>query len=181
MKITTTYALRDFYFDRPKVYAAINRAEARALPRIGAFVRRRARSQLRRRKRISGPGESPSIHSPDSASLKTILFGYEPRKHSVVVGPIKLNQANYSAAGSRITIPALMEFGGSVRIYEERRKRSASQWYRSDLRMSRRPWKEYRSRTARYPARPFMGPALEAEIKAGSVTAAWRSTVSAGL
>jgi len=160
MSFTVSMKIVDAFFDRPAVLNRMDRATARSLSQAGAFVRRRAISRLRRRKRYSKPGESPSIHSTDRvASLKNILFGFDGR-YSVVIGPVGLNQKQYVAG--RITagtVPATLEFGGQVGIRE---KRVGTIW-RPVGRRRPRPGQPTRVRMANYAPRPFMGPALEAE------------------
>lgn len=178
--ITLDYRITDFFFDRIEIIEQIEKAERKNLSKIGAFVRQRARSGLRRRKKTSSPGSTPSVHSRDRvATLKNILFGYQPRTHSVIIGPVKLNQANYVPDGGKTTLPQLHEFGGQIFIHEERLKknRGENKWYRRDLRQRDRPWKDYRLRLAHYAARPFMGPALDAEIAAGTITDVWRASI----
>tara|TARA_A100001391_G_scaffold154773_2_gene112561 strand:- start:2719 stop:3282 length:564 start_codon:yes stop_codon:yes gene_type:complete len=179
--ITLDYRITDFFFDRIEIIEAIEKAERKNLSQIGAFIRKRARSNLRRRKKTSQPGNTPSVHSRDRvATLKNILFGYEPSRHSVVIGPVGLNQANYLQGGGRTTVPQLHEFGGSILIHEERLKknRGDGHWYRRDLRSKRElPWKDYRLRLATYEARPFMGPALDEETAAGTITDVWRASI----
>jgi hypothetical protein len=120
MAFTVSMKIVDAFFDRPAVLNRMDRATARSLAKAGAFVRRRAISRLRRRKRYSRPGESPSIHSTDRvANLRNILFGFDGR-YTVVVGPVGLNQKQYVAG--RITagtVPATLEFGGQVGIREK--------------------------------------------------------------
>lgn len=171
----------DFFFDKPAVLKAIDKGERKALSKIGAFIRRRARSQLRKRKRVSLAGESPSVHSGDKvASLRNILFSFQPEAHSVIAGPVGLNKVNMTDTGSK-TIPELMEFGGSVTIREEQYKDTPNRdiWFRQDLRRNRADWKRYRIRRAEYAARPFMGPALEKEVEAGTIAAAYMGVVQA--
>lgn len=64
---------------------------------------------------------------------KLILFGYDAQRKSVVVGPTPLRGASEA--------PPLLEYGGQARRKDRRG----------------------RTRTMRYRARPFMGPALERE------------------
>lgn len=138
------FKMKRFFFDRAYVQNVLGKESAKALGKAGAFVQRRARSSLRRRKKTSAPGTPPSAHSGDNvATLKNIWFALDPRSLSVVVGPLKLNHLVDNSAG---TVPALHEFGGTARL-------------RGRVRRGQKP----RLRTARYPARPFMGPALEAE------------------
>lgn len=176
-----TYRATQLFLDREKVQKQIGRAQARALSRAGAFVRRRARTQmLRRRKRVSAPGNPPSVHSRSKVdSLKNILYVYDPRSRTVVVGPVKLNQVT-PVNGSRSTVPELLEFGGTARILEERYKHATSgNWYRRDRRQRQNPDKIYRARSARYSPRTFMRPALQAEVAAGTIPQAWANSVRA--
>jgi hypothetical protein len=160
MSFTVSLKIVDAFFDRPAVLNRMERATARSLAKAGAFVRRRAISRLRRRKRYSRPGESPSIHSTDRlATLKRILFGFDGR-YTVVVGPVGLNQKQYVAG--RITagtVPATLEFGGQVGIRE---KLVGRKWLPIGRRRPR-TGQPTRVRMATYAPRPYMGPALEAE------------------
>lgn len=143
------------FFDQKKVLQAIGKANAKALSKAGAFVRRGARSSIRRRKAVSAPGSPPSAHSTDKvATIKNILFAYEPRSRSVVVGPVLLNGRRQAGV-----VPETLEFGGAVAIHE---KRVGTVW-RSIGRRKPRPGQPTRVRQARYRKRPFMGPALERE------------------
>src|SRR5690606_12960105 len=92
------------FFDRPQVQNAVGRAERRVLSKFGAFVRRGARSSIRKRKTISEPGKPPSSHT--GLLRQTIFFVYEPNRSSVVIGPIELNRGTEA--------PRLLEHGGQV-------------------------------------------------------------------
>lgn len=98
------------FFDRDAVLKAADRAERKQLIKAGAFVWRRARSLIRKRKRVSKDGNPPSSHT--GRYRKSILFAYEPDRGSVVIGSIA------SAGGSEV--PQLLEFGGSSRRDGER-------------------------------------------------------------
>jgi hypothetical protein len=151
---------KDFFFDRQAVRDRLSKANRKALSKAGAYIRRRARSSLRRRKNTSPPGQPPSVHTADAvATLKNILFAYEPERESLVVGPVKLNQK--TLLGPELgyaTVPQVQEFGARVKTREVR---VGNRW-RSGVRRVR-PGQPVRVRAATYPARPFMGPALEAE------------------
>ncbi|QDV23428.1 hypothetical protein [Aureliella helgolandensis] len=175
------YSVKDFFFDRMKVQDKINRGERRQLSRIGSFVRRRARTSLRRRKKVSQSGSPPSVHSRDKvATLKNILFAYDATNHAVYIGPVRLNQVNQRPSGQSIPITSLHEFGGSVLIHEEQSKnaKNPSVWFRRDLRFTAREWKRYRTRRLSYPARPYMGTALAAEVAAGTIADVWAGFLS---
>lgn len=74
------------FFDRAAVDAAVDRGTKRALSKFGSYVRTRAKSSIRTRKRTSLPGQPPSNHTGHLKKL--IYFGYDPQKKSVVVGPL---------------------------------------------------------------------------------------------
>lgn len=184
--------LKRGFFDRKAVAEEVGKGAAQALARAGAFVRTKGRSLLRRRKGPSAPGSPPSVHSSDRfATLKNILFAWDSRTKSVVVGPVRLNLVNRiklatggsTGQGGRATVPELHEHGGTNAIVEWLRpqadipirrlpngiviyKHYASRWERADLRhriSSKASWRK-RIRTAKYPARPTMQPAMEQGI-----------------
>ena len=143
---TVSFQSKQMFFDRQAVIDAVGKANARNLSKAGAFVRRAARSSLRRRKRVSLPGTPPSVHSRDPvASLKNIWFVFDPVSRSVVVGPLKLNGPVRLRGSNRTTVPALHELGGVAVIREGPRRRR-------------------RERLATYPKRPFMGSAMHREL-----------------
>lgn len=158
--LTLSMRMKDFFFDRQAVIERMSRANHKALVKAGAFLRRRARSSLRRRKRISSPGSPPSVHSQDPiATLKNILFAYDPQQESLVVGPVGLNQKTYIGPQlGTATVPQIHEFGARTKVREVR---VGNKWLSGVRRV--RPGQPTRVRVATYPPRPFMGPALEAE------------------
>jgi hypothetical protein len=171
-----TYRVRNSFFDRPAVVGRLTIARRKALTKAGAYVRKRARSSMRRRKSASKPGSPPSAHESGSApSLKTILFAYDEQIDGVVVGPVKLNRY-INGVEARSTVGALHEFGETANISEHRYMPDGSgwmpqttvmEWRRTDRRRSLRIRPglrlEQRKRVAQYPKRPFMAPALAAE------------------
>ena len=164
--------MKDFFFDRQAVKDRMTKANRKALSKAGAFIRRRARSSLRRRKKRSEPGQPPSVHTSDRvATLKNILFAYEPQAETLVVGPVKLNrQALLGPQLGSTTVPQVHEFGATVKIREAK---VGNQW-RSGRRRIRRG-QPVRVRQVKYAERPFMGPALEAEQE--HIPDAWSGTV----
>ena len=128
---------RKMFFDSKGVVRRVDKATRRVLSRFGAYVRTAARSSIRRRKRISRPGEPPSSHG--GLLKRYILFGYDTGRRSVVIGPMKLNQKVGNA-------PEALEHGGVSVITE---------WA---PRGEKRP-----TRRVRIAARPFMGPAMAQE------------------
>lgn len=156
-----TFQMKQFFFDRARVQAALDKANVKNLSRAGAFVRTRARSSLRRRKKASAVGTPPSVHSNDNvATLKAIYFVYDPISEGVIVGPVRLNQKHF--LGPQImsgTVPRIHEKGGTVGFRE---KKVGKRWMAAGKRHPR-PGQPIRVRQATYPPRPTMGPALVAE------------------
>jgi hypothetical protein len=79
------YNVKATFFDRRAVIDALGRANLSALSRAGAFIQRRAKSSIRKRKRASLPGEPPSSHVGTLRNL--IYFSFDTASRSVVVGP----------------------------------------------------------------------------------------------
>jgi hypothetical protein len=123
------------FFDRKAVTSAADRAELRVLSKFGAFVRTRARSSIRKRKGASAPGQPPSSHT--GLLKRFIFFLYDRHRHSVIIGPVKLNQKLGDA-------PAALELGGQSEVFAGRRHRRLV-------------------RTVTIRARPYMRPAFNQE------------------
>ena len=117
------------------------------LSKFGAFVRRGAKSSIRKRKAPSVPGKPPSSHT--GLLKRLIFFGYQREKRSVVIGPARLNQKIGDA-------PEALEYGGTSTVVE-------------GLRGSRR------KRRVQIKARPYMGPAFKKEQP--KLPAMWRDSV----
>jgi len=139
---------RRTFFDRKVVRNAVDRAARRVLSKFGAFVRRAARSSIRKRKRASTPGEPPSSHT--GLLRKFIFFGYDLGSRSVIIGPARLNQRIGNA-------PEALEYGGVSETAEGSRRRKR------------------RRRRIRIRPRPYMGPAMQKELP--KLPAMWRDSV----
>ena len=100
----TLKSAKEGFFDRAKVKRSADAATRRVLSRFGAFVRQRAKTSIRKRKGTSPPGSPPYSHV--GLLRKFILFAYDARRKSVVIGPTLLRE------GSRA--PELLEHGGEV-------------------------------------------------------------------
>lgn len=151
---------KSFFFDTERVMRATTKAERTVLSRFGAFVRRAAKSSIRKRKRISAPGEPPSSHT--GVLRQFIFFAYEPERKNVVIGPALTNQLFFdrNALPIKGTVPSVLEEGGTVRILEVQRIDGG--WRRADLRSRRRlAGRPTRLRRVDIEARPYMGPAYE--------------------
>jgi len=139
--------LKAIFFDRKAVRSAVDRTTRRVLSKFGAFVRRAARSSIRKRKRASAPGEPPSSHT--GLLRRFIFFGYDRSRRSVVIGPGRLNERIGDAL-------AALEHGGTSTVLE-------------GLRGKRK------KRHVKFKARPYMGPAFEREKP--KLAAMWRDSV----
>ena len=93
------------FFDRATVIEKVRDGTKSTLAKAGAFVRTRARSLLRRRKRSAQPGQPPSDHG--GYLKRWIFFAYEAATQSVVIGPRLFRS-------SRPTVPQLLEGGGEI-------------------------------------------------------------------
>ena len=138
---------KQMFFDRDKVRKRTDAGTRRVLSRFGAYVRTTAKHSIRKRKRISDPGEPPSSHT--GLLRRFIFFGYDRDRRSVVIGPMRLNQKVGDA-------PAALEYGGTSTVVEGLRRRR-------------------RKRHIRIAARPYMGPAFEQEKP--KLPAMWRDSV----
>jgi len=140
---------KGLFFDSKKVIDATTKAERRVFSRFGAFVRRAARSSIRKRKRASEPSKPPSSHT--GLLKRFIFFVYDPNRRSVLIGPARLS-------GKAGDAPRALEHGGKSKIVARHKGRPA-----------------IRAVTIR--ARPFMGPAFEKEKP--KLPAMWRDSVRA--
>lgn len=147
-------AAKEGFFDRVKVLAAVDKATLSVLGKFGAFVRRRAKSSIRKRKKPAPPGQPPSSHVGLLKDL--IYFSYDSSHKSVVIGPTLSNRPTGA--------PENLEYGGDTELEE-------SVW---KTRHGHRV-QEKKTRRATIKARPFMGPAFEAEK--GGLPAMWANSV----
>jgi len=108
---------KTMFFSSKAVTSAVDRATRRVFSRFGAFVRRTARSSIRKRKKPSAPGQPPSSHK--GLLKRFIFFGYDRTKKSVVIGPVRLTGAGRGKA------PSLLEYGGAGTVRVRRRRKRA--------------------------------------------------------
>jgi hypothetical protein len=116
--------MKNFFFDRAAVTDRLPPAERQALAKVGAFVRRRAKSSLKYGKRSSPPGRPPTVHKtsgfnrkkaakgvttrqPASPLRELLYFAYDRDRRSVVIGPALFR----GKAGGGV-VPAVLEYGG---------------------------------------------------------------------
>lgn len=109
-------AVKKTFFDAQAVADKLDPALRKALAKFGAFVRTRAKSSIRSRKASSPPGSPPSSHA---GTLKRfILFGYDERAKSVVIGP--------TLAGKQTGAPETLEYGGTALLKRKSGNRVAT-------------------------------------------------------
>lgn len=177
-----TYKLTDFFFDRLKVENRLAAKERRAMSKVGAFVRTDARQSIKRRKSSSPPDSPPSAHSKDKvATLKNILFGFDPSSHSVVVGPVLLRRSTRKRAfyleRSRRFVrksdaKGIKELEGGVWVSDIKPDRSVTAM--TEFGGSASAIVDDQATTFNYEPRPFMGPALERQRSNGKLIEAWK-------
>lgn len=184
----------DFVFsiveNRRRITAAVARGEERAGKKIGAFIRRRVRTDILKRtagkgsrasvKRVKNgvrrkvqktarPGAPPIIRTKSKiATLKNIRFAYSKSDRVVYIGPVGLPDRRLKGS-SQPTAAALLERGGTGRV-EQWKPKNSNVWSLGSVR-SRNT--DRRSARAKYAKHPFMGPGLEKEIAAGTIPQQW--------
>jgi hypothetical protein len=109
------FEIKRMFFDRQAVISKVDAATRRVLSRFGAFVRRSAKSSIRKRKKAAPPGQPPSSHT--GLLKKFIFFGYDADRRSVVIGPTRLNQKGRGEA------PPLLEYGGKATLVRRGKKK----------------------------------------------------------
>lgn len=176
--VNTLIKFQTGFFDREKVIKSLRPRERAVMSKFGAFVRTKAQSSMLRhvvrrgfgvkskvtnREGVSAPGEPPFVHQ--GSLVKFLFFAYDETTHSVVVGPSATNQLFFDKNRQPVkgTVPGVLERGGQITILE--RQRRDGSWVRANLR-TRRFWGHMpiRYRTANIAARPYMKPAMLAEL-----------------
>lgn len=108
------FEITKLFFNKKAVRDRVDAGTRRVFSKFGAFVRRTAKSSIRKRKRASEPGSPPSGHT--GLLKKFIFFGYDPGRRSVVIGPARLSRNGRGEA------PALLEHGGTGKVGKQRAK-----------------------------------------------------------
>lgn len=106
------------FLDQPHVKKKVKKSQLRVMNRQGALVRRIAQRSMRPggvSDRSSEPGEPPRTHGK-RLLRKFLFYAYDPRKESVVIGPVRLSRAK----GKHV--PSTLEFGGQTSSRGKTRK-----------------------------------------------------------
>lgn len=180
---------KSLFFDRQVVLDSMDKAERKVLSKFGAFVRKRARTSIRKRKKPSAPGTPPSSHV--GSLRRGILFAFEPEQHTVVIGPLFFPKGTGKRTGviqRSHTVPEILEYGGTLvkirKVFTPtgpgKKAKSALQAaaYLRKLKAGEIPDNRpfvLKEEVANYPARPYMGPAFEAELP--GVERLWQDAV----
>lgn len=174
------------FFNKQAVKDVIGKKRAKFLRNAGGYIQRTAQRSMKRvgmarkpPKKMTGKaylkwlnevnnmpaspaGSPPNVHTTDKyATLKWIEYEMSPRQ-SLFVGSVALN-------GARGAIPGLHEHGGSQVIRE---KMIGRKWFPVG-RTQPRPGQPARRRMAKYPARPFMKPAVQKTASTGKFNNLW--------
>lgn len=159
-----------WFFSGERVIRLITVGQVRALSKIGAFVRQRARTSIRKSNSPPVPGQPPRSRI---GTLRNLLyFAYDPDAQTVVVGPAAVGVAE---------APRLLEEGGEVtRLLPARQTRKAytttqAAAYAAKVRSGQLvpPPRAKTSVSVRYNRFAYMGPALRKEIAAGTMARAF--------
>jgi hypothetical protein len=146
------------FFDRKAVTDAVDAGTRRAMVKSLAAVRRRIIDQFQFGEGPSKPGQSPRVHSRNRyANLRNVLFAYDPRTQTGVVGSIKL-------PGSKTAVPGILEHGGTVTI-PGRVRRNGSR---------------IRPLTITIAKRPAASVALQKAARSGEILVPFRNSVRGG-
>lgn len=174
--LTVSYKVKDLFFDRVAVQRQVGKQQRGFLNRLGGFIRttaRRSQRKATKKRTVSSPGNPPLRHSDDPVmTLRNILYAYNPENQSVIVGPVGLNMQTARRQQTMLmsgAVPALHELGGTAGI----REKKVGQTWRSMGRRRPYPGQPTRVRRAKYPARPFMAPAVAAAKQSDRFKRIW--------
>lgn len=155
--LITIRAARSNFFDRQSIVTAAGAARVKVLSRFGAFVRQRAKTSIRKRKKASKAGSPPSSHN--GLLRQFLFFSYDRERGSVVVGPALINRPTGA--------PETLEYGGDTTIEEHR--------FVSGPKYGNRARYLTEHKKIHVQPRPFMGPALAAELP--GLPAMWQDSI----
>lgn len=189
------FANKDLFIDRPAVQQAILRAnqDPGRLKHAGSLIRSEVRRSMRfTKKKPAPPGDAPRWRHPEP-NLRSIIFFWSPLLRMMAVGA-----PPFPGTSSRIqNVPEVHEFGGQIsqptrlKVFRPARQKSGRPATRKQLAALKRKANSPEARLLRsaallkqplvrvikrYPARPYMWPALLRVMRklpriwAGSIT-----------
>ena len=170
------------FFDRKAVTDQVDKAERGVLSRFGAFVRWNARRRIRKRKKVSQPGQAPSSRT---GLLKRLLyFVWDPSSRSVVIGPAALNGGDRDGAEMlekggtttrKLWVIQPEDIAGATRDRHGRLRYADGRFVQGGGEVQFRTGPKAPRVRVKYEARPFMGPALADELP--GLPGMWRDSV----
>lgn len=104
----------DMFFDLPAVQSRMDKKTERVFGSTGAYTRKVMQRGMRRRKGASQPGGYPSARPGNPLLREKIRFGYDSSSKSLVVGPALLDRTDREVAAAGMTVPELVNYGGTV-------------------------------------------------------------------
>ncbi len=127
------------FFNNGSVKALMAKRTDQALERFGAFVRTRARSSLKSRKKVAKAGSPPSVH--EGGIKRLTVFALDKRANSVVIGPLayRANKARQIEEGGTI---ATMKRGGKVQMMRYRPHPWLQPAFEKELATAAKNWSE---------------------------------------
>lgn len=196
--IHATMDMKVAYLDTQAAQRAIDAKTRRAMNRSLSWMRITGRRNLRRRKRKSRPGESPSVRSKSNyATLKNIRYGYAEATKSGVVGPIGLGKRQDGATDiGSLTVPQILEAGGDMVVSEamwsmktyvgrnaqgrfQKGTTTVSNWVPySSRRQYKKPPRRTRKRRVTIKKRPNMATVLDLAIQQNKLATPWANLIS---
>jgi hypothetical protein len=156
------------FFDRKSVMGAVDAATRKVLSKFGSFVRKRAKTSIRKKKGTSKPGSPP--YSQLGYLRQFLFFSYDRPRSSVVIGPARLNDTSDPGALPRLEYGGTMQGNGRVIFVSREVGR-----HKKGKFVSGGKDRVVLEGTITYKPRPFMGPALQAELP--KLPAMWRDSV----
>ncbi|HBE69857.1 MAG TPA: hypothetical protein DDW52_17055 [Planctomycetaceae bacterium] len=146
-----------------RIERRVDKAQRRVSFLQGGLLRKVARQQIRRRKRSSAAGESPSAHVSGGGGLKAIRFAVDG--DSVIVGPVHKGSLESAVQPTgNDTVPSVLEFGGRVKVEVAKPPNSIRDVWRWQIANPDEPIPDGWIRSfviSKLDDRPFMRPALE--------------------
>lgn len=106
---------KSFFFDRHDWLKVLYPAEFKALNRVGWILMKQARSLIKKRKKPSRKGSTPTNWTDILRDKPGIVYGVDPHDLSVHIGPVKVRtKGTVYKTLSQPTVPAILQFGGKV-------------------------------------------------------------------
>lgn len=150
----TLKQFKGMFFDRALVEGKIDRTTGAVMSRFGAFVRQTGRRNFRRK--TAKEPVPPNPRNLTDLLRSSILFGWDPRTRSEVVGPYLFDKTKDKVNPP----PKRVERGGAYQITKLQRRKSGAVWL---------------TYQATYREFPFMRNALKTELP--NLPRLWRDTI----